>query len=589
MEELTLLIPDALRERAEEYRKAAESPSELVRNTLKLAEHHQQRLRMHTIPRIENCHDNTEAMDDFFAMVKAQISKDKFESFKSLLRYPLCSNSVLAKVWDKLGRVFDAKNKKFDYSFSDDANFADYSAYKEKIGLWEFFRCKLFQFAKTEINGIVVIDMPSSSASSEPYPYLVVSSKIKDFKADENGVFEYVTFQSGEKYVTIDDSAYYMYDCKDGNIGSLVGVSVHELGYVPACWIWPDTITATNPNLKLSPITAALELLDWYVFYVTASKSLLISGAYPIYSGYAANCNYNEADGTYCDHGILRNAGGEILYDSNSVTPKACPVCGTKRIAGPGAYVEIPVPDASTPDMRNPVQMLSVDKNALDFSMAKKSALETEIVGMCVGSDTEILTTEGINEKQVEATFESQTSVLLRLKKAFETIISFVENTICKLRYDDGFLGLKVDLGNEYFLQSLDSIRDEYSKAKSSGASFSELAYIQSRIYDKEFQGNDKARARQEMLSDLEPFKGLTVEELERLYGLGLVSKDDFLIKINFNEFISKFERINGKITNFGAQIKDYDSVIETIKEQLKQYANGSTTEDTVTAGQGAD
>ncbi|MEE1283954.1 MAG: hypothetical protein UHK54_03770, partial [Acutalibacteraceae bacterium] len=63
---------------------------------------------------------------------------------------------------------------------------------------------------------------------------------------------------------------------------------------------------------------------------------------------------------------------GDLLGD---VSKKAlgtkvvrCPKCGNKRIVGAGSFVEIPVPNAdeNQPDLRNPVQLLTVDRNALD-------------------------------------------------------------------------------------------------------------------------------------------------------------------------------------------------------------------------------
>ena len=47
---------------------------------------------------------------------------------------------------------------------------------------------------------------------------------------------------------------------------------------------------------------------------------------------------------------------------------------------------------------------------------------------------------------------------------------------------------------------------------------------------------------------------------------------EELLIKLNFADFIRRFERENMNIIEFGADI-DYTNKISTIKEQLRQYA----------------
>jgi hypothetical protein len=50
------------------------------------------------------------------------------------------------------------------------------------------------------------------------------------------------------------------------------------------------------------------------------------------------------------------------------------------------------------------------------------------------------------------------------------------------------------------------------------------------------------------------------------------VSIEELLIKLNFADFIKRFERENMNIITFGENI-DYDKKIDTIKERLMEYA----------------
>jgi hypothetical protein len=74
------------------------------------------------------------------------------------------------------------------------------------------------------------------------------------------------------------------------------------------------------------------------------------------------------------------------------------------------------------------------------------------------------------------------------------------------------------------------------------------------------------------ILGDLEPYRHLTREEVEALYEKNLVSIEELLVKLNFSDFIRRFERENMNIISFGETI-DYDRKIQTIKERLAEYA----------------
>ena len=59
---------------------------------------------------------------------------------------------------------------------------------------------------------------------------------------------------------------------------------------------------------------------------------------------------------------------------------------------------------------------------------------------------------------------------------------------------------------------------------------------------------------------------------MQTLYDKGLVIIEELLIKLNFADFVRRFERENMNIITFGENI-DYDTKINTIKERLTEYA----------------
>ena len=91
-------------------------------------------------------------------------------------------------------------------------------------------------------------------------------------------------------------------------------------------------------------------------------------------------------------------------------------------------------------------------------------------------------------------------------------------------------------------------------------------------IIETEYRNNPQQMQRMIILGDLEPYRHLTRNEVQGLYDKGIVSIEELLIKLNFADFVKRFERENMNIISFGETI-DYDRKIDTIKERLMDYA----------------
>ena len=299
-------------------------------------------------------------------------------------------------------------------------------------------------------------------------------------------------------------------------------------------------------------------------------------GAYPIMSGYEPDCNYSNAEnGDYCDGGYLRDRQGNYKLDLAGILCR-CPKCGNKRTIGPGSFVEIPIPrdedGNKQPDLRNPVQLLHVDRDSLDYNAEEVSRLKTEIINAVVGQSEEIAARDAINEQQVQAIFESQSTILNRIKTGFESAQKWVDDTICKLRYGNYFVSSYVNYGTDFFISTANELRAKYQSAKQAGASESELDAMQQQIIDTEYRNNPNAQRRMKLLFELEPYPHLTVKELSELQAIGAISNDELRIKLNFSNFVRRFERENTDLLEFGAAIP-FNQRVEKIKTELLRYA----------------
>ena len=565
---------------------------------------HQDRLKFHVYKTVQMRYSAAET--DFMAFVKNLLTEQKFDMFRTLFRYPIVTSPVCELVFKKLSRIFDGQNPTFDYLFYDSSDAADWEAYRfQHLDEPEVWEEKAWKYFKTEINSILVCDLPREQRSEKPEPYFywVRIEDVIDFEAESDGQMRFVVFKSfaGEdesgkrryNVVVIDDERYRVYDesvlqpsaaANEGFPASLAD-NPHDLGYCPAHWFWNDAIDLTEPDVKESPLTGQLEHLDWYAFFATSKKHLDLYGSYPIYSGYEEECDYADpTNGTKCDHGYLRGADGQWLIDHNGNREK-CPKCGKNPLDGAGNYVTVPVPGKDwagndIPDMRNPIQMLTVDVKSLDFNVNEQERLRDLIINSVVGNDESLINEEAVNEKQVDAGFERQTNVLFRLKKGFEKIQKWADSTCCRLRYGAGFIDCNINYGTRFFLQSVAELWKNYKDAKEQGASEAVLDAIYDQIIVTEYRTNPQQMRRMRILGDLEPYRHLTREEVKALYDAKVIDEATLKEKMLFSDLVKRFERENINVLEFGEGMP-YDKKIEKIAETLKSYVG-----DTIAAQQ---
>lgn len=557
------------------------------RQVIQKAVNMQRRLRFHTETNIA-VSDINQPTTVFLQWVKTLLPKDKFNIFLQLFKFPLPTPAVVEDVYRELERVFYSRNSSSSYQFTDSELAEDWANYKKNsLNEPEVWKTAGWKRMQVSPNSILVVDLPQIQKSSrpEPYFYWLEIDAVIDYqlsKHDDN-VFEWLIFnQPNHQIAVFDDTYIRVYQLNEKNeIQSLVSEASHDLGYCPARFFWSTQLNEKNKDLKKNPITKELSNLDWYLFFALSKQHLDLYAPYPIYSAYEADCNFeNNETGDYCDGGFLRNAKGEykILNDG---TVERCPCCSEKRIAGPGSFLEVPVPNQSegVADMRNPVQITTIDKDSLDYNVSECARLKNEIVISVVGSGGTVSEKEAINETQVTANFESKTSVLNALKTNFELAQKFIEDTICKLRYGDAFISSSISWGTEFYVFTVTELYSKYKQAKENGASNSELDAISQQILEVEYRNNPLVLQRMLILKQLEPYPHKTLDEVIKLFEKGLLDEKLVKLKINFNTLIDRFERENINIIEFASK-KPLRDKINIITNKLLEYVteDGLTT-----------
>ena len=514
---------------------------------------------------------------DFFAFVQNILPHDKFKLFKELFKYPVDTNEICEVCFDKLSRIFDGRNPSYNYQFLTADDRDDWEWYRQdRLKEPQVWQTKGWEHFQTEINSVLVVDLPEEQQGEKPEPYFywLPIYDVIAFKAHRNCVMEWIAFkQDDDKIAVIDDEYYRLFRSKSWEVGELLMEKPHGLGYTPARFFWSEPLSVSMPDVKASPLTKELTRLDWWLFYHISKKHLDLFGSYPIYSGYEQTCDFtNTETGDYCDGGYLKDKQGRYIFDRAGVL-LPCPKCGSKRIVGAGSFVEIPVPVEGQPDMRNPVQILSVDRSSLDYNVEEEKRLREEIITAVCGQAEEITQRDAFNEQQVRAAFESQTTVLSRVKKGFEAAQLFVDETCCRLRYADGFIAASINYGTEFYLYDANELRERYSKARENGASEAELDALQTQIIETEYRHNPLMMQRMITLAELEPYRHMSREEVINLADKGIIDRVDMMVKLNFANLVRRFERENINVTEFGADIP-FDKKIEILTNTIRNYVS---------------
>ena len=548
----------------------------------------QKRLRFHTETNIA-VSDINQPTTFFLDWVSHLLPKDKYNIFLHLFKYPLPTPAVAEDVYRELERVFYSRNSSSSYQFTDSELAEDWQNFRRSnLNEPEIWKTTGWKRMQVSPNSILVIDLPTQQNTLRPEPYfywLEIEDAI-DYETPDGTTISWIVFKQPENKIAVfDEASIRVYQLNEKNeISGLVSEAVHNLGFCPARFFWTTQLNEKNRELKKNPITKELSNLDWYLFFSISKQHLDLYAPYPIYSAYEADCHYeNNETGDYCDGGFLRNSKGDWKFLADGTLEK-CPCCGNKRIAGPGSFLEVPVPNVSEgiADLRNPVQITTIDKDSLDYNVDECVRLRNDIIISVVGSGGTVSEKEAINETQVAANFEAKTAVLNALKTNFEQAQKFVEDTICKLRYGEAFISSSISWGTEFYVFTVKELYDKYKQAKDNGASEAELDAISQQIIEVEYRNNPLVMQRMIILKQLEPYPHKTQNEVVTLFDKGLLDKNKVILKLNFSSYIDRFERENINIIAFGANLSLRDKV-NTIYKKLLEYV----TEEQITAPQG--
>jgi hypothetical protein len=581
------------RDQALERIKQPKAQKEITR-----AKSKRQRHQLHTEPAVETGEYNLRDADNkFLSWVKTLLrSEENFSRFKDLYRLPVATNNLVESIYSEYEKIFNGENAFERFEFSTPELEQDFTDYRKKLGDYNFWETQGFETFKNSIDNILIVDLPRLTAdtaagsprSSRPEPYYYIldidglvdidNTRVRATDQVTGTEFyyfkcEYIIFRSDGKLYVFDDTFYRAYQEPEGKDPVLEAEIAHGLGYAPARSFWTTPLNSSCSFQKRGVITTALSDLDWLLFYTIAERYLQMYAPFPIYAIYKANCNYTAAGGKKkCVNGFLESEGARNLEGFK----EPCPRCAAAMPVGPGNVLKLKAPvDKDDVDLlANPVKVIPAEVTSLEFVDTMLEKFRARIFTACVGRSQDPQNNQAKNEKQVESSFMSSESMLLKVKRNFEIAQFFALDTIARLRYGSDYKSGTINYGDEFFVKSEDRAIEEYKTAADSGLPEFDLAQRREDINIARYRNDPKQLERSKILRHLLPFPDLSIDKLQSFKKdfPELVSVSDMAIKINFTSFVDRFEREQANLVLF-ASAQTFDKKIALIREELNAYA----------------
>ncbi|MCK5506858.1 MAG: hypothetical protein KAJ10_16955, partial [Thermodesulfovibrionia bacterium] len=254
-------------------------------------------------------------------------------------------------------------------------------------------------------------------------------------------------------------------------------------------------------------------------------------------------------------------------------TCKACDGVDGGQHIFPGTHIGIRVQrDKDVNDGSGVFKMIFPDTAQMKYVPEKLQDLELDIRHKTVGINT-LMANEAFNELQVKGSFATMESILLRTKTELDELYKWIVNTIGRLYYTDLDANVEANFGTEFYLVSEEDLQKRYKEAKATGLPMDELLMIYIQLIETKYKGNTNKINHQKMLLQLDPYPLFSTKEMFEMKDKGIIDDVDLSLKVNFLNFISKFENENVPITQFGLNLELYQR-IDKIRETLNIYNN---------------
>lgn len=545
---------------------------------LETCREHDIRARFHTQGKIKGRNYSQEYRKDFLEFVGRIINHQKLQVFEHLLTAPVETVEFTEGVFDELTKIFEAQDRYIGYEFTNPELTGDFDTYRQEIGDHLFWQTKGFNLMKTAINSVVILDLPTEQDVRDrfprPYYYMLDVQKVKACDVGSMYKMEYIVFENKYDDKTIhafDDMFFRTYRRDKGNKWFLSNEVPHDLGYTPARSFWTTPFEDHSKLQKRGPHSNSLGKLDWLLFLSTSTKHVELYAGFPIDVMYETQCTYMDASGNRCEGGKVKcsvsdGVGGFVAkYDD-------CPTCKNKSMLGAGTVLTAPARATNDdPDLLAGMNRIPADTDSLKYLMDRIESYEATISTNMIGYIPESIR-QAMNKDQVGSQIESQMNCLAEVRDNFQDIHRFVLETLARLRYGaNALLSITVNYGNKWFIHSVEKLQEQFKSSKENGFANFELSQQFEQLLLTKYKNNPSQLERARTLTAIEPYQNYTIGELLTMSDKFGLNKDFVRLKLDFNNYVNRFEREFMDIGVF-MQFMPFNTKVAFIQEKLLGY-----------------
>jgi len=541
---------------------------------VKEGEKYQSRLRILTEAYSAKEIQHQSAWQEVKTYLSNTLTSDKYNAIIKYFTFPLSIVNVSNDIMTDIYTVFNGRNATFDIEFQNQRFKEIAEQILSELNVRQWIEEKGKKVLKSAPNAVTVIDLDDQG---NPLLVLVPNEKIKGYEFTTKGTFDYIVFEHSKgkdenghewrKIAVYDDEFYRVY--LDMSCNYTLDVEfVHGLGYCPAKFFYDKPLINKYYFDRSVPLTNTMGVMSQWQFFDVFKYYTEHYGTFPIVEFAETGCNNED-----CENGMITvpaEYNEEVLVREQYSYP--CQSCANKHLIGPGTSVGVEVSeDPDVQDTRGLLRFIVPEVSSLDYIIKVQDMKENFIKINTVGYNNAV-TREAVNEQQVRFLAESRRQPLLEIKEHLNDLYKWIVKTTIKLLYDTD-ITVNADFGTEFFVLTEKDIMLLIQEAKKAGVQSSEIAELNHMLIETKYKNNPFKVKRMKIAADVEPSPFDTREEIEKKAAAGMMTREDQYINYNFTDLLGRFERENGSIVIFGAELP-YDQKIDRIKDTLLFYTN---------------
>jgi hypothetical protein len=548
---------------------------------------HERSIQVHTEP-VDGDFEYQEGHSKLLSWVSSVIgSPKKYARFLQFVKFPYFTNDITEAIFTQLSAVFDSRNSFRKYNFKSPEQEVDFIKYLADTSDSFFWKNDIWEHVKNNINSVLVVDMSTDQTTTpSPYSYLVkvedivdmentvVKSTTVDKKVFKSFKMEYLIFRDNGKIIALDDGHYRVFEKNEGENHVMTIETPHSLGYCPSTQIYSTPFNSRDNIRKKGPVSTTISDLDMLFYFGTFNKYSDSFIPNPITIEYATQCSYMTDDGYNCVDGKISRP---TPYAPNEYNVFDCPICSAESIIGPGETREVQPPSSSEEhDQIDAIRFIQPPLEGIKYMGDKQVLSANEILLKTTGITEDIGSEQAKNIPQIMSKYESRKKILRGIAVNLEIAQKFQHSTMAKLKYADDFNDCTIFFGDEFFLETEKQLQEKYTEEKDNGNSEYELSLSRDKITETKHKNNPNLLRVAKFLSYIEPFQGQTIAGVSTMKKdfSTLVPDAQFVIKINFNSFVKRFETEEQPLQMLlSDENKTLQQKITEVNDKLKEYA----------------